>query len=155
MNPRRRLISYLILNILVSALVTGSIIFFYDRAHTVPCSPTLASAATIPPGVDEIKVNIIGIFGVGSISDERMVIQNNGSGELVLTGWYVTDTKGNSYTFPELTLYPGVKIQLHTAAGKNSPTDLYWGLQTPAWTSGELAALYDAHGIARAFYRIP
>ncbi|HTX80041.1 MAG TPA: hypothetical protein VMC62_10245, partial [Longilinea sp.] len=65
------------------------------------------------------------------------------------------DSKGNTYTFPQLTLYPGVIVQLHTIAGQDSPSDLYWGRSTPAWTSGELVALYDSQNIARAFYRVP
>jgi hypothetical protein len=155
MNSRQRLLYYLVINIIVSALVTGTIIFFYDRAHRVACTPILPNAGTLSPGSDSLNVNIVGVIGAGTITDERMIIQNKGAGELVLTGWTITDNKGNSYSFPQLTIYTGVKVQLHTTAGTDTPTDLYWGRSAPVWVSGELAVLYDAHNIARAFYRIP
>jgi hypothetical protein len=155
MNSRRRLFSYLLLNIFVSALVAGTVIFFYDRAHSAERCPVLASAATSAPGIVNVNVNITGVIGVGTFTDERIVIQNAGTGELVMTGWTLTDNKGLTYSFPQLTLFPGVKVQIHTAAGKDTPTDLYWGRAARVWTSGELAALYDTNNIARAFYRIP
>ena len=155
MNSRRRLVPYLLINIFVSALVTGTILFFYNRAHAANCSPTQTTSATLAPGNGNIDVNIAGVIGAGTLTDERMIIQNDGKQELVLTGWFLTDNKGNAYTFPQLTLFPGVKVQVHSTAGKDTPTDLYWGRSAPVWTSGELAALYDDHNIARGFYRVP
>jgi hypothetical protein len=109
----------------------------------------------VTPGADGINVNIVGVGGVGAILDERIIIRNDGTREVELTGWYLTDNKGISYSFPQLTLYPSVKVVLHTSAGKDSPTDLYWGRSAPVWISGELAALYDTQNIAHAFYRVP
>jgi hypothetical protein len=155
MDSRRRLVYYILINIFVSALVTGTLIYFYDRIRPTDCATALPNATTVPPGVGDVNVNIAGVIGVGMIADEQIVVQNDGSQELVLTGWYLKDDKGMTYTFPQLTLYPGVKVQVHTASGSDTPTDLYWGSEASLWTSGELAALYDAQNIARAFYRIP
>ena len=155
MNSRRRLVYYLLINIFVSALVAGSIIFYYDRNHRVECPAVLVTATAPPGGAAGINVTMAGVIGAGRLADERIIIQNNGKQELVLTGWYLTDNHGNSYIFPQLTLFPGVGVQLHTIAGQDSPTDLYWGRSSPVWVSGELAALYDTQNIARAFYRIP
>ena len=154
MNSRRRLDYYLLINNLVSALVAGSIIFYYDRNHHVEC-PAVLVTATAQPENSAIKVSMVGVIGAGNLTDERIIIQNNGAQELDLTGWYLTDNQGNTYTFPQLTLFPGVKVQLHTITGQDSPTDLYWGRSGPVWVSGELAALYDTQNIARAFYRVP
>ena len=154
MNSRRRLVYYLLINIFVSALVAGSIIFYYDRNHHVEC-PTLLVTATAPPGNAGINVSMVGVIGAGTLKDEQIIIQNNGKQELDLNGWSLTDPQGDTYTFPELTLFPGVKVQLHTTAGQDTPSDLYWGRSAPVWSSGELAALYDTQNIARAFYRIP
>jgi hypothetical protein len=155
MESRRRLVYTLLINILVSALVTGTVIFFYDRAHRADCITTLPTTATVSPGIGEETVNIVGVIGVGLITEERMVIQNDGTEESVLTGWYLTDNQGLVYTFPQLMLSPGARVQVHTTSGKDTPTDLYWGRSSPVWTSGELVALYDAHAILRAFYRVP
>jgi len=154
MNSRRRLVYYLLINVFVSALVAGSIIFYYDRNHHVEC-PAVLAPATVAPGTSSIQVSMVGIIGAGNLSDERIIIQNNGAQELDLTGWSLTDNQGNSYTFPKLTLFPSVKVNLHTNAGQDTPTDLYWSRPAAIWSSGELAALYDTQNIARAFYRIP
>jgi hypothetical protein len=154
MNSRRRLIYYLLINVFVSALVAGSIIFYYDRNHRVEC-PAVLATATLEPGTAGINVSMVGVIGAGVLADERIIIQNSGTQQLDLTGWYLTDNLGNAYTFPQLTLFPGVKVQLHTLPGQDNPTDLYWGRPAPVWASGELAALYDTQNIARAFYRVP
>ena len=154
MKSRRRLVYYLLINIFVSALVAGSIIFYYDRNHHVEC-PAVLVTATVSPGTVGVNVSMIGVIGAGALADERIIVQNNGTQQMDLTGWHLTDAQGNAYTFPQLTLFPGVKVQLHTITGQDSPTDLYWGRSAPVWVSGELAALYDTQAIARAFYRIP
>jgi len=155
MESRQRLVTYLLINIIVSALVAGSVIFYYDRTHKVDCTPALPNSSTGLPGTGDINVSIVGVIGAGALADEQIIIRNDGATELGLAGWYFTDNKGVTYIFPQLTLYPGVKMQLHSAAGKDTPTDLYWGQTAPVWASGELAALYDNHSIVRAFYRVP
>jgi len=155
MKPRRRLLYYILLNVCVSALVTATIIFFYDRARRADCMAVPPAIATIQPGADDVNVEILGVIGVGTLSDERIVIQNSGSQALVLTAWYLEDDKSQTYTFPQLTLYPGGSVQVYTRAGTDTLPDLYWGRAAPVWTSGELAALYDDQNIARAFYRVP
>jgi hypothetical protein len=151
----RRLVFTLLINIIVSGLVAGTVIYFYDRAHRADCSTTPPIVATAPTGNADVNLSIVGVIGVGNLKDERMVIQNNGTSESVLTGWTLTDNKGLVYTFPQLMLYPGAKVQVHTTAGTDGPTDLYWGRTAPVWASGELVALNDTQNIVRAFYRVP
>jgi hypothetical protein len=155
MKYRPRLFYTLLINIIVSGLVAWAVIFFYDRAHPPECITTLPNTATVSSGLGNGFVNISGVIGVGTIAEERLVIQNNGTNESVLTGWYLSDNKGLVYTFPQLMLSPGARVQVHTTSGKDTPTDLYWGRSSPAWTSGELVALYDTKNVARAFYRVP
>jgi hypothetical protein len=155
MKSQPRLLPTLLINIFVSALVAGTAIFFYDRTQRAECITTLKNTATFSPGMVNQSVNIVGVIGGGTIPEERMVIQNDSMEEAVLTGWYLTDNKGLVYTFPQLMLAPGARVQVHTASGKDNPTDLYWGRSSPAWASGELVALYDPQGIVRAFYRVP
>jgi hypothetical protein len=151
----RRLFLYLFSNIIVSAIVAGTVIYFFQKSHPLVCPNPLTIAATLSPGSGDLNVVIAGVIGVGNLMDERIIIQNAGKEESILTGWYLSDNKGLVYTFPQLTLHPGVKVQVHTASGKDSPTDLYWGLPAAVWASGELAGLYDTKNIVRAFYRVP
>ncbi len=150
---RRRLVLYLLLNAFVSALVSGAILFFYDRAnHKTDCG----SGETIPtlsPG--GVNADIASVTGAGVLASEFVVIQNKGDAALGLTGWTLKDSQGITYIFPQLMLYPGGTVQVHTKPGVDTAADLYWGRSTPVWESGELAALYDTQNIARAFYRVP
>ncbi len=157
---RRRLFYYILLNIFVSALVTGTILFFYDRSHRgpsgpIPVLPTLTGSTTASPVADSLKVNIVSVVGAGTAQSETVVIQNSGASPAVLTGWLLKDSQGNTYTFPQLSLNPGGTVQVHTAPGEDTPVDLYWNRTSPAWAPGDLATLYDNRGATRAFYRIP
>ncbi len=157
---RRRLLYYILLNIFVSALVTGTILFFYDRSHrlnpaTAPGLSTLSSSAKASAVANTVKLNIVSIVGAGRAASEMAVIQNDGTSPFILTGWSLKDSQGNAFIFPQLTLYPGGTIQVHTAGGDDTAVDLYWGRTNPVWTPGELAALYDPGNVARVFYRVP
>lgn len=157
---RRRLVPYLLLNVLVSAIVTGSILFFYDRAYRLDCGrapiiPTLPLPANATPLADQIHVDIVSIIGAGSSVSEIVVIKNSGQQPVVLTGWRLQDSQGAVYLFPQLTLHPGASVQVHTTAGMDTAVDLYWGNTTSLWQSGEIASLYDSQGILRALYRLP
>ncbi len=157
MPARRRLFPYLLINIFVSALVTGTIIYFYDQAHRADCLTAQPGLAAITAD-NGLNINIVGIIGAGMIADERIIIQNIGTQKISLTGWYLANDKGITYNFPqspELTLYAGATVQVHTKAGTDTPSDVYWGRSETVWASGELAALYDSQNIARAFYRVP
>jgi hypothetical protein len=150
---RRRLVLFLLLNVLVSVLVTGAVLFFFDRAtHKSDCSPNV-TVPTLAPG--SVKATIVSVSGAGTIAGESVTLQNDGDTALLLTGWTLKDSLGSTYTFPGLTLYPGGTVQVHSGPGTDTAADLYWGLSTPVWKSGELVALYDTQNIARAFYRVP
>ncbi|MDO9128425.1 MAG: lamin tail domain-containing protein [Anaerolineales bacterium] len=158
MKPRN-LLAYLLLNAFVSACVTGTILFFYDRAQrTDRASATIPSLPATPvpsPIAGEIKIDFISIIGAGITESEVVVIENKGDDPVVLTGWYLKGDKGNAYTFPQLTLYKGGTLMVHTAHGADTPTDLYWGRTASAWQPGDKVTLYDAQGVPRAFYYIP
>jgi len=159
MSQVRRLLFYLLLNAFVSAFVIGTILFFYDRAHRVDCAPADVSSppATLAPlpVSGEIKVDIVSILGAGIIGSEMVVVENKGESPVILTGWYLKDGQGNAYTFPQLTLYKGGTVMVHTVSGVDTPTDLYWGRTVPAWQPGGEGSLYDTQGVVRAQYSIP
>jgi hypothetical protein len=151
--PRRRLVLYILLNALVSALVTGTILYFYDRANPKANCCTGETIPTIASG--SLNASILNANGAGVLASESVSIQNNGSDPIQLSGWMLKDGKGNIYIFPKLTLYPGGTVQVHSGTGSDTAADLYWQLSAPVWKSGSLVALYDTQNIARAFYRVP
>ncbi|MBI3163728.1 MAG: lamin tail domain-containing protein [Chloroflexi bacterium] len=161
---RRKLIQYLLLNIFVSASVTGGILFWYDRNYRAVSQPAVAQAtpasgnSTPASGTElqtDIAVKISSVVGAGALESEIVVVKFEGEGELDLASWQLKDEDGNTFTFPKLTLYPNGAVQVHTIAGSDSVIDLYWGIGEPVWSSGENARLFDSQGNLRAVYRVP
>ena len=161
---RRRLYLYLLLNVFVSACVTGAILFWYDRTYRASLAPVPQAvvpvqgespvhATTFQPD-EQIPVEIVSVVGAGVLESEMVIIQNRGDVIVQLAGWSLKDGNGNVYLFPEVTLYTGA-IQVHTTSGTNSPIDFYWGLREAVWESGETAQLFDDQGNQRALYRVP
>ncbi|GAB4459248.1 MAG: hypothetical protein Kow0070_14060 [Anaerolineales bacterium] len=162
---RRRLILYLLLNVFVSACVTGGILFWYDRNYRStslssvqpalpPVSQSGAPAASFDPNVD-LPVKIVSIVGAGTLDAEWVVVRNAGSEPINLASWQLRDADRNVFVFPNLTLNPNGAVQVHTISGTNTVIDLYWGLNNPVWESGEEAQLLDPNGNVRAVYQVP
>jgi hypothetical protein len=161
---RRKLAYYLLLNVFVSACVTGGILFWYDRNYrAVNQSPVPQvsftnnnndSVPTLNPDT-EIGVKISSIVGAGTLNTEIVVVKFEGEGQLDLTSWQLKDEDGNTFKFPQLTLYPNGAVQIHTATGSDTVIDLYWGIGDAVWSSGENAQLFDAQGNLRAVYKVP
>ncbi|HCR70349.1 MAG TPA: hypothetical protein DIW23_02800 [Anaerolineae bacterium] len=160
---RKKLIQYLLLNALVSATVTGGMLFWYDRNYRAVIQPavvqstpiTNSSSSTSTELQTDIPVKISSVVAAGILESEIVVIRFEGDGELNLTSWQLKDDNGNTYTFPQLTLYQNGAVQVHTIAGTDSVIDLYWGIGDAVWNSGENASLYDSQGNLRAVYKVP
>ncbi len=159
---RRRLVFYLLLNVFVSACVTLSILYWYDRnyrAVTLPqvALPTISSnaasgaAATLQPGT----VQIVSVIGAGTLSAEAVIIRYNGEGELDLTGWHLKDANNNIYTFPPFKLFKNGVVQVHTSTGTNSAIVLYWSQNQAMWKSGEAVLLTDPQDVVQYSYPVP
>ena len=80
-----------------------------------------------------------------NLANEWVCFQNYGVVAQSMTGWYVKDEYGWTYTFPGFTLNPGARVRLHTGSGTDTATALYWGRHSYVWTnSGDVIELYDA-----------
>ena len=171
MKDKQHWLPFLLINIFVSAAVTGAILFWYDRTYrqsVIPPAPIVAPAPTdvSPPADDapstatlnpdeEISVEIVSIIGAGTLDAEMVLVRYMGEDNLDLAGWELKDEDKHVFVFPQLTLYPEGAVQVHTMAGQNTVVDLYWGLRQSVWQSGETATLFDAQGIERASYKVP
>lgn len=163
---RRRLISYLLLNVFISACVTGAILFWYDRNYrsvsqsaVQPAAPLVdqevsAAQATLDPQAD-IPVEIVSVIGAGTLSAEWVVVTYKGEDQINLANWELRDEDRNVFVFPQLILHPEGAVQIHTASGTNTVIDLYWGESEPVWESGERAQLFDSGGNPRDEYKVP
>ena len=159
---RRRLLSFLLLNALVSACVTGTILFLYDRnlkatssvpAYAPPSGPEAGAANPVASSADDVQ--IVSIVGADNLGAEVVILRYVGAGQIDLSSWQLKDESGNIFLFPSITLVSGGTLQLHTVTGTNTVVDLYWSLSAPIWKSGETASLYDASGKLVVTYKVP
>jgi hypothetical protein len=154
---RKRLLYYLLLNVLVSVCATASVLFIYDRYYRNPAPqvlenrPTQVSSASLEPA----KMEITTVVGAGIPSSEMVILRNTGQTQANLNGWKLHDEDSNVYTFGDLTLPSSGAVQLHTAPGKDTLIDRYWGLTAAAWRSGEAATLLDPAESVRSVYKVP
>jgi hypothetical protein len=161
---RRKLIYYLLLNVFVSACVTGTILFWYDRNYRAVAQPIIQGPAASNPGSGEpvtlspqtdVPISVQSVIGAGTLNAEVVIVKFEGEGQLNLQGWQLKDDDGNTFTFPQLTLYKNGAVQVHTVSGTDTVIDLYWGAGEAVWRSGEDAKLFDSQGNLQALYRVP
>ena len=91
------------------------------------------------------------------LADEYVTFENDGDETLDLTGYTVRDEAGATYDLPDgFSLDAGARVRLHTGAGENGPTDLYWDAGTPVWNNdGDTVIVLDKTGFAVLEYSYP
>ena len=161
---RRRLLLYLLLNVFISACVTGAILFCYDRNYrsnaVSPIQPApLTNNDSVPqptlnPQVS-IPVEIVSIVGAGTLNAEWVVVRYTGDDQINLASWELRDADNHVFVFPQLVLHKDGAVQVHTSNGTNTVIDLYWNASDPVWQSGEKAELVDPSGNVRSTYTVP
>ncbi len=119
--------------------------------------PPLTPGPTSPPLLpgQAAQVEILTVVGAGVLADERVIIKYNGDGEISLQGWRLEDADGQTYVFPQLTLFKDGAVTIFTTAGTDTVVELYWGLDETVWAVGEEVALIDPSGEVQATYRVP
>jgi hypothetical protein len=117
-------------------------------------NPTVAVSATPQASVGELQIEISEIIGPGEVEQERVVINNNGDRLADMRDWTLSDTKGNTYTFPNFRLWAGGSVTIHTRNGQDGspPANFYWRELEAVWVPGETATLMDAGGEVVATY---
>jgi LysM repeat protein len=125
-----------------------------------PSAPvaTLTSAgaeatATPPPAAEAPVVAIVGVSGVGDLTEEAVQVLNSG-GVAAMAGWTLEDGEGAVFVFPEFTLHRGA-VSVHSRAGQDTVIDLFWGLAQPLWSPGSTITLRDAAGTVQSTFTIP
>lgn len=173
MRSWKRIIPFLILNIIISAATTLTVLLLWDRnlrpVQPLPVSvgstggippadnssqPALPGDATLPP-LDEPVILIETVIGAGDLQNEAVLLRRVGEGELLLTGWKISNGRGAEYVFPYLLLNKGGAVRLYSRAGNNTVMELFWGSNQAVFRSGDLVSLYDWQGGPRATYSVP
>ncbi len=173
MRNWKRVIPFLILNIIISAATTLTVLLLWDRtlrpAQPLPVSvggsggfpmaslspqPPSEVEATLPP-LEEPVILIETVIGAGDLQNEVVLLRRVGEGELLLTGWKLTNGRGAAYVFPYLLLNKNGAVRLYSRAGNNTVMELYWGSNQAVFRSGDVVSLYDWQGNLRATYTLP
>lgn len=114
--------------------------------------PTEPAAAAGSAGA----IGVTGIIDAGLLDSEAVQLVNSGAQQQSLLGWKVVDGDGNVYTFGNVSVFgEGAGVLLHTRAGTNTFSDLFWGLGEPVWSSGEVLTLQDASDQVVATFTVP
>jgi hypothetical protein len=161
---RRKLALYLLLNVFISACVTGAILFWYDRNYRstalspIQPAPLTSNQSAPQPTLDpkaKIPLEIVSIIGAGTLTAEWVVVAYKGDDQINLAGWELRDENRHVFVFPQIVLHKDGAVQIHTASGTNTVIDLYWSATDAVWQSGEEAQLVDPSGNVRATYKVP
>jgi murein DD-endopeptidase MepM/ murein hydrolase activator NlpD len=124
---------------------------FEGEMTPTPESPT----STPQPQAGDSRVLIDSVIGVGDLASERVFLKRVGPGEISLTGWTLVADGGETFTFPQLTLFEDGAVFIHTRAGQTTAVALYWELDQAVWGSGDTVVLIDNQGEVHASYQIP
>ncbi len=154
LDPGKRLLVYLVINVIVSALTTLAVLTVWSSlALSGPSFEGNLAATQGSQASGQVSINTI--IAAEDLANEHVVIEHIGDQDIALAGWLLRDENGNEYHFPALVLHPGGQVNVFTGQGADTATDLYWGRSVSVWASGEQAELLDASGLQQAVYRIP
>ncbi len=159
----KKLYPYLVLNVVVSALAMLAVLLIWNALHPKPVFTEAPQSATSDPTIlqntlppmDEKTVEIQTVFLPGEFGYEKLSLKNVSADPVELTGWRVTNSKGDVFTFPSLTLYPSGAVDVYSSAGINTAVALYWNHDQAIWSAGETASLLDSAGNVRSTYPVP
>lgn len=86
------------------------------------------------------NVRISTVVYPGQRTREAVVIVNEGD-QVDMTGWTLSNPRGQTYSFGSVVLFKDSFINLHTTSGVDVPTDLFWNRDEAAWQAGDVATL--------------
>nr|WP_231134443.1 lamin tail domain-containing protein [Motilibacter deserti] len=105
------------------------------------------------PGQDAVNLN-----------GELVEVFNPSAVAVPLGSWLVRDSALRHYTIPKhVVLQPYSSLRIHVGSGRNTATDLYWGLRAPVFENataeptsmGDGGYLFDPRGNLRAWQMYP
>lgn len=115
-------------------------------------APRGVEVTVTPEGAPQVVIR--GAYEQGSLEDEFVYLENLG-GVASMAGWTLDDGEGNTFTFPDFTLYNGGGVNIYTRAGTNSVINLFWGMDRPLWEPGKRISLRDSNGVVVSSFPVP
>lgn len=116
-----------------------------------------ALVATATPNNEPITQGVIirSVEGPGDLLAEAVQIVNDLNRAVNLAGWVLDREGGPTYSFGNLSLFPGNYIWLHTRSGEDTSIAVYWNQEGAAWSSGTVLRLRNPEGTVVSTFSIP
>ncbi|MDM8519239.1 LysM peptidoglycan-binding domain-containing protein [Anaerolineales bacterium HSG6] len=121
---------------------------------TPPQAEATPTETSTPAEFTGIIVDITEVVEAGNIDQERLSIFNQGVGTS-LKNWTLEGSPIGTFSFPDIFIFSGGTIRIHTKAGQSTPSDLYLGQSESAWPAGTAIILRDKDGLEISRYTIP
>ncbi|HVO41785.1 MAG TPA: lamin tail domain-containing protein [Aggregatilineales bacterium] len=114
--------------------------------------PTLPPTSTLAPTAAQANVEIVRVVNPGDITSEAVELHNISGAVLEMKGWTLSDSQGNTFTFPDYRMFNSGRVTVYTrSGGNNTPVVLYWGQRRAVWGSPDaVVTLKDAKGDVQA-----
>lgn len=176
MKQGRRLLFYILLNMVVSAVTMIGVLYLWDNTNlkhvlfsTSPgaSSQTVSDAPSTPdtfqtPASLQIEIDEVG--GVGNLDTEYVRLRHVSSSSqetISLEDWRLKDEDNHEFAilsqsgFEQLELHQKGAVNIFTKAGQSNPIELYLGFSEPLWEPGETVSLVDPRGEIHDSFLIP
>ncbi len=123
---------------------------------TRPLKPTIPPTTTLAPTAAKASIEIGQVLKPGDITEEGVELHNISGAVVDMKGWMLSNTRGDSFTFPtDYRMFPGARVLINSRAGTSTPRVLFWGKSLPVWGApGEVITLTDDKGAAQAVLNV-
>ena len=174
MNQAKKLLIYIVINIVVSVITIIAVWFLLENTRLKQVlfnSDSEPAAVTSPEGVSttekltgDLLIEIGEVGGVGNLATEYLRLVRSGTESedtISLQGWRIRDENNLNFNILEqsglasLELHSQGAVNIYTKAGSSNPIELYLGLSDPIWEPGETISLIDPQGEVHDTYLIP
>jgi len=174
MNQAKKLLFYLVLNIVVSAVTIIGVLYLWENTRLKNLLfasgdlPGETSAEDItsgsPESAQDLLIEIGEAGGIGNLATEYVRLVRPGADPedtISLQGWSIKDENNHQYNILDqsgvasLDLHGQGAVNIYTKEGDSNPIELYLDLSDPIWEPGETVTLLDPDGEVHDSYLIP
>ena len=131
----------------------GQVIVIPPPDQTTLATPMATAGTAVPPVTPILKITAILRSSSGTSAGEMVIIQNVGA-RINMKGWTLQDLHNIMYVFPDFVLESNAGVRVHSEAGLDSATDLFWSRPNAVWDANDTATLKDRSSIVIDSYTI-
>lgn len=134
-------------------LTVGQVIIIPPPDFSTATTAVPTPGTAVPPVAPILKITAILRSNTVAATGEMVILQNVGA-RVNMKGWTLQDLHNQMYIFPDFVLDSNAGVRIHSDAGLDNATDLYWGRTAAVWDANDTATLKDRSGIVIDSYTI-